>query len=141
VKVPRWGIRALVTASFVGVVMVGRCLHRVQVVGDSMAPTLLKGDRLVVVGRPGGPLPGPRRGSVVAIRDPGCRDRVLIKRVASVDHAAGTVEVLGDSPAASTDSRSFGPVRLSSIVGTAVYRYAPPGRTGRGPWLAEYGGR
>ena len=32
----------------------------------------------------------------------------------------------------------FGPVPRSSIVGLAVYRYAPPGRKGPAPWPGEY---
>ncbi|MEX1021669.1 MAG: signal peptidase I [Dehalococcoidia bacterium] len=39
--------------------------------------------------------------------------------------------VLGDHRGESTDSRDFGPVRRDAILGTAVYRYWPPGRAGR----------
>jgi hypothetical protein len=46
--------------------------------------------------------------------------------------------VAGDAREHSTDSRAFGPVPRSSIVGRAVYRYAPVGRSGRGPWPEEY---
>ena len=62
----------------------------------------------------------------------------LVKRVARVDRAAGTLEVVGDDPAASTDSREFGPVPLDSVVGRIVYRYGPAGRTGPGPWPRDY---
>lgn len=117
-------------------------LRRVEVLGGSMAPALLPGDRLVVVGRPlwarlttGGRWPSV--GEVVAVRDPRRPDRILVKRVGSVDRAAGTLTVLGDAPG-STDSRTFGPVPRSSLVGRALYRYAPAGRAGPGPWAAEY---
>jgi nickel-type superoxide dismutase maturation protease len=119
-------------------------VRRVEVVGGSMAPSLLPGDRLLVVGWPitvgrfRRPSPWPVPGQVVAVRDPRLPARVLVKRVASVDRLSGVVEVLGDAPDASTDSRSFGPVLRSAIVGRAVYRYAPVDRTGRGPWAGEY---
>jgi len=117
-------------------------VRRVEVTGGSMAPALLPGDRLVVVGRPAwsrlaasGRWPAP--GQVVAVRDPRRSARILVKRVAAVDRLEGTVTVLGDAPA-STDSREFGPVPRSSVLGRAVYRYAPAGRAGAGPWAEEY---
>ena len=115
-----------------------RSVHRVEVAGASMAPALLPGDRLVVIGLPWLPQPWPERGAVVALRDPRLPGRILIKRVAAVDRVLGTLEVLGDHREASTDSREFGPVPRSSLVGRAVYRYAPRGRSGPGPWPEEY---
>lgn len=115
-----------------------RAVRRVEVVGDSMTPTLLPGDRIVVVGIPWFRQPWPRPGSVVTVRDPREPSRILVKRVANVRPDAGTIEVEGDARDASTDSRSFGPLPRSSIVGRAVYRYAPAGRSGRGPWPKEY---
>jgi len=59
---------------------------------------------------------------------------VVVKRVEQV--AGGPVVgdvivVRGDNPAASTDSRTFGPVPASSVQGRVLYRYFPPGRQGR----------
>jgi type IV secretory pathway protease TraF len=69
---------------------------------------------------------------VVPARYPGApggsRGR-LLKRVSAVDGDA--VTVLGDDPASSTDSRTFGPVPRSSVLGRVVYRYAPGARAGR----------
>jgi signal peptidase I len=40
------------------------------------------------------------------------------------------VFVMGDNRLRSSDSREFGPVPISSIVGTVVYRYFPPTKIG-----------
>ena len=102
-------------------------LARVVVAGRSMVPTLLPGDRLLVVRLPGWwPLRG---GSLVAVRDPRRSERLLIKRL-SVS-GPRTVVVLGDNLAESTDSRELGPLPRRSVVGVAWYRYAPPERAGR----------
>ncbi len=124
------GAGAIAALAYLG----SRFVTRVEVVGMSMAPALLPGDRLLVLRWPRLVAPWPFAGEVVALRDPRRPARVLVKRVGTVDRHAATVEVLGDDASASTDSRSFGPVPRSLVLGRAVYRYAPPGRVGRGPW-------
>jgi nickel-type superoxide dismutase maturation protease len=100
-----------------------RPVARVEVTGQSMGPALLPGDRLLVLrGRRF------RRGDVVAVTDPRQPDRTMVKRVA--DRRGTAVTVLGDNPAASTDSRTFGPVPSSTVRGRAVYRYFPADRRG-----------
>jgi len=113
-------------------------VRRVEVVGSSMVPALLPGDRLLVVRLPWRSPLGPRAGHVVALHDPRRSDRILIKRVRAVDATRGTLEVEGDAREFSTDSRSFGPVPRSAVVGRALYRYAPPGRNGPVPGSGEY---
>lgn len=103
-------------------VAVGRP-RRVVVRGTSMAPTLVEGDRLLVVRRR-----AIAPGDVVAVRDPRDRSQLLVKRVGAV--SGGTVTVLGDNAAASSDSRTFGPVPSHDVVGTVVRRYAPASRQG-----------
>jgi nickel-type superoxide dismutase maturation protease len=139
------GAAAALSAVTAGALVLSRSVHRVKVEGGSMAPALLPGDCLLVVkpDHPKFPLfparePGLKPGEVVAVRDPRHPGRILVKRVARVDRDADMLEVLGDASHASTDSRTFGPVPMSSVLGRAVYRYAPPGRTGRGPWMAGY---
>jgi signal peptidase I len=88
-----------------------------------MAPTLLPGDRLLLLGRM-----SPRIGDIVALADPRGGERLLLKRVVSA--AGDEVVVEGDNLAWSTDSRVFGPVDRRDIRGRAVYRYFPPGRAG-----------
>jgi nickel-type superoxide dismutase maturation protease len=103
--------------------------ERIVVVGDSMAPALLPGDRLLV--RKLGGLFGRavRQGDVAVAPDPRQAGRALVKRVAKVDSAL--VWLAGDNPDRSTDSRDFGPLPLAKVTGRAVYRYAPATRAGR----------
>ena len=103
-------------------------LRRVSVLGDSMRPALEAGDRLLVVGLPWW---RPRPGEVVAVVDPRDGERVMVKRVAAVDPGDGAITVHGDNPEASTDSRTFGPVRPDQVLGRVVYRYWPDERRGR----------
>ncbi len=130
------GMVALLVALVAGAL--GRSLRRVEVAGESMAPTFVPGDRLIVFAPPFGRPPLPPVDSVVAMVDPRDPSRTLVKRVAAVDRAMGRFDVRGDNPGASTDSRAFGPVPRSSLVGRVVYRYAPAGRTGPGPWSTGY---
>lgn len=44
---------------------------------------------------------------------------------------AGEYFLLGDNRAHSTDSRAYGPVERSRVIGRAWWRYWPPGRAGR----------
>lgn len=120
---------ALVLAASVVAVVASRSVRRVLVSGGSMAPTLLDGDRLFVVAAPWR-LPQVASGDIVAVRDPRDPERLLVKRVATVDRRRGTVEVLGDAAEASTDSRTFGPVPVGAVVGRVAYRYGPTGRSG-----------
>ncbi len=121
-RVLRLTARPHVAASALLALGAGRLVRRVEVEGDSMRPTLLAGDRLLVVRwRRAGP------GDLVVLADPRARSRLLVKRVAEVGQAGLTV--VGDNPAMSTDSRVFGAV--GSILGRPVYRYHPPGRAGR----------
>lgn len=100
-------------------------MRRVEVAGDSMQPTLAPGDRVLVFGR------RVRVGDLAAVRDPRRPDRVLVKRVVAVDETTGAVEVAGDNPDASTDSRAFGPVASPLVVGRVRWRYLPRARRGR----------
>jgi len=93
-----------------------------------MVPTLLPGDRLLVLRQP-------RRrwrvGQLAAVSDPRrfADAPLLVKRVTAVTPAG--LEVRGDNPSASTDSRTFGLVPRARVVGTVVYRYWPQERAGR----------
>ena len=101
-----------------------RRFERVAVAGPSMEPGLRAGDHLVI--RKTATV---RPGDIVAATDPRQPGRPILKRALSVHD--GQVFLVGDNAEHSTDSRHFGPVPLSSVVGKAVYRYAPASRTGR----------
>jgi nickel-type superoxide dismutase maturation protease len=95
-----------------------------------MRPALEPGDRLLV-----DPAPLRRQlpevGTIVVLRDPELPRRLLVKRVVAVDAAGDRVTVLGDARAASRDSRAFGSVPRTSLLGVAWFRYLPRARRGR----------
>jgi hypothetical protein len=95
-----------------------RWLDVVEVRGRSMAPTLVPGDRLIVVRAP------PRLRDVVLAHDPREPGRELIKRVVATD--AGGIALAGDSAAASTDAI----VDRAAVRWRAALRYWPPERMG-----------
>jgi nickel-type superoxide dismutase maturation protease len=107
-----------------------RWLDVVEVRGGSMAPSLLPGDRLLVESR-SYLRRVPRVGEIVLAADPRRGDRELIKRVAAVDDAAAAVDLRGDAPDESTDSRAFGAVPVTDVRWRAAFRYWPPERAGR----------
>jgi nickel-type superoxide dismutase maturation protease len=94
-----------------------------------MRPLLEPGDLLLVDpdayrGRP------PRPSDLVAVPDPRDPSRWLVKRVAGIAED-GRLELRGDDPAQSTDSRAFGPVDPAAVIGRPWARYWPPARLGR----------
>jgi nickel-type superoxide dismutase maturation protease len=89
-----------------------------------MAPALRPGDRLLVDPRAYQDR-APAVGDVVVLADPEARVRWLVKRVAAVDAPSGTVEVRGDAGEVARDSRRFGPVAVSAIVGRVYRCYFP----------------
>ncbi len=94
---------------------------RYRVAGRSMAPAFSPDER-VLVSRAAYWFSRPRPGDPVVVRDPRQPDRLLLKRI---DQPAGTGSwlVSGDNPAASTDSRQFGPVSRDLILGKVWFRY------------------
>lgn len=106
--------------------------------GDSMSPTLEPGDRVVVE------LTTyrrriPRPGEVAVFLGPG--DVPFVKRVwrvntgapgdGSLGFGSSLIEVAGDNPGSSLDSRSFGPVSGDRFVGRVVFRFWPLARMER----------
>jgi signal peptidase I len=134
--VPLRSLLAAATGLAIAAALVGLRPRRVEVVGESMLPSLRPGDRLLLVRLP------PAPGTVVAVADPRQPSRTLVKRVAAGPggevplpggghlRAGRGYVLLGDNPAASTDSTEFGAVPRRLVRGRAVYRYAPPHRRG-----------
>ncbi len=110
------GLLALIAA-------LSRRYTRVEVSGVSMSPAFAPGDFLLV-DRRAYRLHPPRPGDVVVAHDPRDFDRLLVKRVARV-HADGALDLRGDAPETSTDSRQFGPVPPYLVEGRVVARYWP----------------
>jgi nickel-type superoxide dismutase maturation protease len=123
-------VLAVPLAAAVGVAVAAVTVRRVEVTGSSMTPGIRPGDRLLAVSVPWFRQPWPRPGHIVALRDPRSPQRTLVKRVIRENRKEGTLEIRGDGPR-STDSREFGPVKLSAVIGRVVYRYWPTARAGR----------
>lgn len=83
-----------------------------RVVGNSMEPTLMHGQIIVAI-RKSSAL---RVGDVVVIRHQGMEK---IKRITQLK--PGAVFVAGDNQAHSTDSRHFGWLERSLVVGKIIY--------------------
>jgi nickel-type superoxide dismutase maturation protease len=127
------GVGALV---FIGVVITAFVRYRpsrVLIEGSSMAPTLLPGDQALVVAARSFD-----RGDVVVVEHPGRPGYEMVKRLAGVpgdlvgERHLGSDEfwVLGDFPAASTDSRHFGTVTRAELRAKVVAVYWPASRRG-----------
>ena len=94
-----------------------RMVRRIAIIGSSMEPTLHSGDWLLYVRST-----RLRPGSIAVFRHPGRSDLVVVKRAVE-RHPDGSWWMLGDNPAASEDSRAFGAVPASSILGRVLFRY------------------
>ena len=92
---------------------------RFVVSGRSMEPNFHNGDKLFV-STIFHKFIKPHRGDSVVVKDP--RDgRLVLKRIESVENDKYLVR--GDSSASSTDSRTFGSIPQSAIVGKVIFRY------------------
>lgn len=105
---------------------------RVEISGPSMAPTLLPGDWVLAVKRS-----RIRRWDIVVVEHPDRPGLEMVKRVVDIpDELAPNGAILeanewwveGDSPAESTDSRHFGPIRTEHVKATVRLIYWPPYR-------------
>ncbi len=89
-----------------------------KVVGKSMEPSYHEGDYLLI-NRLAFYLRSPRKEEVVLLKDPRT-ERAVLKRIQDVKKQRYSVR--GDNPDHSTDSRTFGWVRLENILGTVLFQ-------------------
>ena len=97
---------------------------RMVVEGTSMSPTLEPGDRVLAV-----PPWRLRPGLLVTVADPRQPELVMVKRLGRITGAG--VEVLGDNPDHSTDSRQLGLLPSHLLRGRLALRYWPRWRAGK----------
>jgi nickel-type superoxide dismutase maturation protease len=110
----RWAVIAILAYS--GALAANR--SQVVVQGASMEPALWPGDRLLTVPA----LPRAlRAGMVVVVADPTDPSHRVVKRIREV--GGGTVDVRGDAPDRSTDSRVWGRLPVRSVRRVAVARW------------------
>jgi signal peptidase I len=129
-----WIVSALPLALALAAWLAGVRLSRFVVRGPSMEPALTDGDRLLVLRLPPWAMRPPP--DAIVIGRPRALDGAeIVKRVAKSDarHGRRGYALLGDNPVASTDSRSFGPVRAAEIAAIVLLRYWPDARRGRIP--------
>ena len=91
---------------------------RYRVSGASMEPTLAEGDHILVAH-----LKSHRRplhvGDLVVSRHP-FQDRIIVKRIRTI--LDGRVELVGDNPNHSHDSRGFGSLPIDGLLGRVTSR-------------------
>lgn len=94
--------------------------RRFRIVGRSMLPHLKPGEEVLVDPTAYRHAP-PRPGDIVVVRHPYQTNTRLIKRVREVS-ANGDCLLLGDNPTESTDSRAWGQVATTQILGRVTSR-------------------
>ena len=109
----------MTAGSVFGVRVLDFVVRRVTVEGSSMVPTFVPGERLTAWRR----WRRVRPGDVVVVRDPRNPSRWLLKRC--VRRVGSKLDLRGDNPVASTDSRDFGFVRSRDVL------YLVPRSSGR----------
>ena len=102
----------------------------VEVRGDSMSPNFNDGDwllfRLLPAKSKSGTLVGKLVGKVVLIQRHSeiGKDFLQVKRVTQINESNETkIWVEGDNKSASTDSRSWGALDSSEVIGKLIFRY------------------
>ncbi|MBT8491925.1 MAG: S26 family signal peptidase [Deltaproteobacteria bacterium] len=106
-------LAGLLLGELLRVVPLGWRLFRVR--GASMEPTLSEGDWILARSAPGYE---PGVGDLVVAPDPSQPGRVLVKRIRSMGDS--TVALASDNPFEGRDSRHFGSLPKSELIGMVV---------------------
>lgn len=93
---------------------------RMQVTGESMLPTLVPGD-IVLINTQAYVNSIPKVGDIVLAKHPYQRDLSIIKRVAGITSEVRVV-LSSDNPKVGSDSRQFGTISLQRIIGQVTCR-------------------
>jgi len=109
VEIPLAGTRDWVKLIF-------RRVYGIRVDGDSMVPSVRSGDRVLI-----DPKASVKPGDVVLARHPYKSNVRILKRLSSIE-PDGRFYLSGDNPDDSTDSRTFGSISISDILGKVVAR-------------------
>lgn len=96
---------------------VGR-LQGIAIEGDSMHPTLKTGDRILVEKNSAIGV-----GDIVVAHHPFKTSVKIVKRISSIE-TDGSISLIGDNPNESSDSRGFGSIKRSDVIGKVVARLA-----------------
>lgn len=127
VKRSRWLRQAVALFVFLIIAFLYHSFFTLSIVrGKSMEPTFHDG-QVILIGK-GGLLFGPlKHGDVVVFTRNG---QLLVKRVVALPYEtapdgtrvpANHIYVVGDNLEVSEDSRTFGPIPLSSVIGKVLY--------------------
>jgi signal peptidase I len=158
IPLARRALAVALVAALAGLFVRTFTLRLVSIPSESMAPTLVAGDQILVTrwveprGLPAPlaallPVRAPAVGDILLFRSPEDRWRILVKRCVALGGERfgetwvpeGTLALVGDARTLSHDSRAFGPVERGALAGRAVlvlWSRAPGGGARSTRWLA-----
>jgi len=109
-----------ILAFMAGVVYRFLAMEPKRVIGESMEPTLISGD-LIVVDKLTYSYRRPVIGDVIVFWM--SNEKIAIKRIGEIEDQ--DIYVMGDNTKVSNDSRSFGPICRQDVIGRALLIFFP----------------